>query len=168
MICLFDAPSGASHDLQLDWKENSVLIPFVHFLLSGKMKWGIRSVTFDGNNRNGKAHDSKSCISCISQRKNYYLPLISQFWNNVLFRPIIGHSRRRSCWLTTWWRLLGTPALSSMTTPAALASTWRWSSPVEEQWLERRYLSTCWRNLESSTRQCNYHILLSLSFSVFL
>lgn len=95
--------------------------------------------------------------------------MISQLirWNNVLFRQIIGRSRRRSCWSTAWWRLLEMPAQSSMTTPAALASTWRWSSPAGEQWWERRYRSICWRNPESSTRPCKYHFFLFLSFSVF-
>lgn len=79
---------------------------------------------------------------------------------SILFRPIIGHCRRRSCWSTAWWRLSGTPAPSSMTTRAALANTWRWSLPVEERWSARRYLNTCWKNPESSTRQCKYHFIL--------
>ncbi|KAG7231250.1 hypothetical protein INR49_012081 [Caranx melampygus] len=33
-----------------------------------------------------------------------------------------------------------------------------------EQWWERRYLSICWRNPESSTRLCKCHFLLFVSF----
>lgn len=77
-----------------------------------------------------------------------------------LLRRIIGRSRRRSCWSTAWWRLSGTLAPSSMTTPAALANTWRWSSAVEGRWSEPRYPSICWRNPESSTRRCKYLFLL--------
>ena len=116
-------------------------------------------------NRSREARGRNSCI--ISRHKNDHFRRIDfpvANWNNVLFRPIIERSRRRSCWSTAWWRLSGTPAPSLMTTPAASASTWRWSSPTEERWPERRSLSTCWRNPESSTRQRKYQFFLALLY----
>lgn len=167
MISLFDAPADASHDFATWLKRKFHFNSLFAFFKKWRTEMRNGSVTLDGNNRNRMTGIHPSFLD---KRIMTFTILISQLlsWNNVLFRQTTGRSRRRSCWSTAWWRLLGTPAPPSMKTPAALASTWRWSSPVEEQWSERRYLSTCWRNPESSTRQCKYHFLLSLSFSMFL
>lgn len=90
--------------------------------------------------------------------------IVSDIWCISSHRPIIGRSRRRSCWSTTWWKHSETPAPSSMTTPAALANTWRWSSPTEGRWSEHRSPSTCWRSPESSTKQRKYHLLFVFVF----
>lgn len=137
----------------------------------GKWSWKNRECSFIGaaTNRSWEGESSGVHIYVWYFWPLTWYPFTSHsLWEiNVFFRPIIGHSRRRFCWSTTWWRLSGTLAPSSMTTPAALENTWKWSSLVEERWSEQRYPSTSWRNQESPTRQRKYHFVL-ISHFVFL